>query len=436
MSLWVSMRKGVIALIAFALLTTGTAGAAPPPQPLSLEQAIDAALASNPQYRIASAGVSAAHAQVKQARAAFLPGIGLEYSYTYQNYVSELTTPFGALPFAPNETNVPLAALQYTLYDGGASVARFGAASDSLAAAEAARTSARNAIELQTSKAYFDLIAAMRGSDVADRAMALASAHAHLAQQRFDVGMIPRAELLAAQTDLADRQTQTIAAHNGVTLAQSTLDAAMNVSLGTLHAPTEPLEATVNPLNLDSLIASALAARPELAASNNAIGAANLALKAAGAQKLPHVNLTMSEGNAQPVLMTGYHGQFELGLQAVWTLFDGGYSDGAVDAARAAVDQSRLQMEALRTSIELEVRQTYANYTTAQAQIGAAERLVALADENQRLAEIRYRGGVGTALELRDAELRAISAAQQLINARVALRESLVAVRYAAGLLE
>jgi outer membrane protein TolC len=58
-----------------------------------------------------------------------------------------------------------------------------------------------------------------------------------------------------------------------------------------------------------------------------------------------------------------------------------------------------------------------------------------LADENLRLAQVRYRGGVSTVLELQDAELRATAARQTLIAAQVAVREGIVHVRFAAGLL-
>ncbi len=431
------MRKIISALFASLLLVRGTAALAGEhaATPLSLQQAIDTALQGNTQYRLAAAAADAARAQVTQARAGFFPGLALQYSYTYQDVVSELVTPFGTLPFAPNATDVPLATLQYTVYDGGLSVARFGEASAGFAAAQSAERAARSAVEMQTSKAYFDLIAAMRGAEVADRAVQLAQDHTKLSQERFDAGMVPRADLITAQTDLASQQTQAIAAHNAVALAQSALDSVMNVPLDMLHTPTESLSAGANTIALQNLIATALRSRPELAAATNAVGAANLAVKAAAAGKLPHVNLMLSEGNAQPVLMTGYHNQFTLGLQAVWRLFDGGYSNGAIAGARASLVQAQLQLAALRTNIELAVRQAYANYTSAQAQVDAAQHLVTLADENQRLAEIRYRGGVGTSIELRDAEQRDVAANQQLISAKVGLRESLVGLRYAAGLL-
>jgi len=61
--------------------------------------------------------------------------------------------------------------------------------------------------------------------------------------------------------------------------------------------------------------------------------------------------------------------------------------------------------------------------------------IVTFGDENLRLAQVRYRGGVGTVLELQDAEYRATAARQTLIAAQVAEREGVVHVRFTAGLL-
>jgi outer membrane protein TolC len=119
----------------------------------------------------------------------------------------------------------------------------------------------------------------------------------------------------------------------------------------------------------------------------------------------------------------------------VWTLFDGGYTAGRIDAADAGVRQATLALQQVENGVELEVRQAYLNVGQASAQVDASRQLVALAEENQRLAQVRYRGGVGTALELQDAELRADAARETLVGAEVALREGVSHLRFAAGML-
>ncbi len=410
--------------------------AAPAAIPLSLERAIDLALAQNLSYRAAAVGVAAARAQVRQAAAPFLPGVQLRDAYQYVDPVAELSTPFGSIPFSTTRaTNVPLVALQYQLYDGGLSAARYAQAAAGLAAAEASAREARAATIDATTKAYFDLVAAEQFDAVARGAVEVAKGHATQADQLFAAGQIPKADVLRAQTEVANQQVDAIAAASGVALAGNVLANTLNVPLDTVYAPTDQLDGDAPDFKLDSLLESARNNRGELLAARASVTAAEHAVAQARSGSLPQVSLVVANGNTQPAVVSGYHNQFSVGVNAALTLFDHGYSAGQVAAARAGVDQARLGVQQLESGIALQVRQAYLRVNEAKARVEAAARFVALAQENLRLAQLRYRGSVGTALELQDAELRATSAQQALVGAKVALREGVAELRFAAGLL-
>ena len=403
--------------------------------PLSLENAIAIALKQNLQYQSAHVAVAASQAQLRQSLAARLPGVALQDTYQYVNPVAKLSTPFGTLPFSTvNATNVPLLALQYTVFDGGLTAARIGQTEAGLAAAQDQQRQARGEVIAGVSKAYYDLASAIAMRNVADRAVDVAAAHVKQAQQLFHSGMIPRADVLRAQTELANEKFNQIAAASAVTLSNTALDNVLNVPLTTAYQPTDSLDAPAPKFDLDALIASARAQRGDLAAAQAAVVAATSAVRAAQSGSFPHVNATLADGNTQPAVVGGYHNQFSVQLSAVWTLFDNGYTAGRVAQAQAGVQQAQLGVEQLQNGIDLQVRQAYLNVQQAQARVAAAQQLVGLSDENLRLAQIRYRGGVGTALELQDAELRDRSARQELTGAQAALRQGVVQLRFAAGL--
>ncbi len=429
--------------------TSGAAGAAGAPAapasaaapaaiPLSLDRAIEMALAQNLSYRSAAARVAGARAQVRQAAAPFLPGVQLRDAYQYVDPVAALSTPFGSIPFSTTRaTNVPLVAMQYQLYDGGLSAARYAQAEAGLAASEASTREARAATIAATTKAYFDVVAALQFDEVARGAVDVAKAHATQADQLFAAGQIPKADVMRAQTEVANQEVNAIAAASGVELAQSMLASVLNVPLETVYAPTEQLdtEAEVPNLTFDWLLESARKSRGELVAARAAASAAEHAVAEARAGSLPQVGLVVANGNTQPAVVSGYHNQFSIGINAALTLFDHGYTSGRVAAARSGVDQAKLGVQQLDNGIALQVRQAYLHVKEARARVEAATRFVSFAAENLRLAQLRYSGGVGTALELQDAELSATSARQTLVGAKVALREGIVDLRFAAGLL-
>lgn len=404
--------------------------------PLSLDQAIAIALARSPQYQAARAAVDGAAAGVRQARAPFLPAVALRDDFLYADPVAKLETPFGPLPFATTTTtNVPLLVAQYTLYDGGAGAARFSQAAAGLSASEAGERQTRAALIAATSKAYFDLVASFRLAEVAEEAVALAAGHLRSAQQFYDAGQVPRADILRAQTELANERVNALGAENAVLLGQAALSDALHVPLASTFVPVDTLGAESNPPDLDGLVATAKTHRADLAAARASVEAAQHAVDRARAGDAPSLSAFVSNGNTQPAVVPGYHNQVSAGLNLVWTLFDNGYSAGGVAAAKAGVAQARAGLEQLESGVELQVREAYLLVKQAGAQVSAAQQLVAFADESLRLAQLRYRGGVGTALELQDAELRANSARQTLVAAQVALREGLVQLRFAAGLL-
>ncbi len=434
------MRKLITTAFAAVLLASSAASGAfaqtPRVTPLSLDAAIALALKQNLAYQSAQAKVDGVAAQLRQARAPELPGVAVQDQYQYVNNIAKLSTPIGALPFsAVNATNVPLIAMQYTLFDGGLTAARIGEASAGFAAAEAAAREARATVIATVSKSYYDLVAAEQMSEVADRAVAVAKAHVKEAQQFLTAGMIPRADLLRAQAELANETVNQIAASNGVNLAMASLDNVLDVPLTNVYRPTDSLEGSIPSMTFEQLLASAHESRGELAAARFAVEAAQRAVEAARAGSLPTVKAVVADGNTQPAVVGGFHNQFSIGLSAVWTLFDNGYTAGRLAQARAGLREAELGVAQLQNGIDLQVRQAYLNLNEARAGVDAAQKLVALSDENLRLAQVRYRGGVGTALELQDAELGDRSARQTLTNAQAALRQSVVQLRFAAGLL-
>ena len=427
------MRR-ILAVVGLALSVCGPlAVAASDGQPLSLDAALRLALERNPTYRDAVVVVTAAEARARGARAPLGPRVVVSDSYQYADPVAELATPFGPLPFSPPSTNVPLVGVDLLAYDGGARLASLGAAEADVAAARGAQRQAASAVVGAVAKAYFGLAAARESTAVADHAVDLARQHLELAQQRFHAGVVARADVLQAETDVASRHVDAIDAASAVELAENDLDAAIDVPFATTYVPSDGLDVPAPALDLGLLVAQGLRARGDLAAARAAVDAAGKALTAARASRAPQVSVGVSEGNVQPVVTTGFKAQFTAQLRAVWTLFDGGTDSARIAEAQAAVRRAELAVEGLSTNAELEVRQAYLRVAASRARVDAAGRLVDLVAENERLAEVRYRAGVGTALELSDAELRDAEARRAQVTAWADLRSNVVAVQVAAG---
>lgn len=432
------MHKRAIAgaTLALALLGPSSATAGETAAiPLTLRTAIATGLASNPAYLMSAAGVAGSEARLRQAQASRSVSVTAQDNAQYVDPVARLSTPFGTLPFSPtNVSNTPLVLGSFVLYDGGVSAARIAQAGAAVAQSRAQVGDARVRTAAVVARAYYQLAAAFAQTGVARTAVDVAATHVRQAEQFYRAGTSARADVLRAQTELADERVRELDARNAVATAQAALDAAMGVGQTLEHVPADGIDAPVPPLDLATLLEAANNRRGDVAAARFATSAAEYAVAAAQAQHRPNVSVTATDGNVQPAIQSGFHNQFTVAINAVWRLVDGGYNSARVAEARAAVGQARLALQDLSSGIELQVRTAFLNVSASRERIAAARSLVNSADENMRLARIRTRGGVATTLELQDAELRDRDAHRTLVDSQIALHTAIVELQAAAGI--
>jgi outer membrane protein len=407
----------------------------PNPISLSLAMAITIAQAHNPDLQAAAASTVAAFDGVRAAQGDRWPTIAVEDSFQTVDRVATLQTPIGPLPFQPNTTNVPLLALHYALYDGGYGAASVGHAAASLSAAQGAEYEARGALVARVTAAYSNFAASVDAARTLDAAVAVSQSDLNLTRSRFEQGVAPRADLLQAQAQLAERRSQDDDARGNEIVAHDRLTAAMGIAIDTPILLVDPFRTRPAPMDLQAAIASALTARGELHSAKAALDAASAALEQARAAQRPTASLLVSEGNTQPVVVSEYLPQFTVELQAVWKLFDGGATVARIAAASAALAQAKAEYESARTAVELEVREAYARLGSARESAAAATDAVTSSDESARIARLRYREGVGTQLELQQAELQLAQSRLQLIQAESDVAVQDARLRFAAGLL-
>jgi len=410
---------------------------------LSLHDALTLALTSNLTYQNALADERAAEGQVIQAHSVRLPNLSAGYSYVHTQNAGAFTFPVPSASGPPQFKTVEVSAqnlnnvnatLQYGLYSGGSGQAVIGQAAANLAGTQSQLAATRSTVVRDVTDAYFQLIQSQRSAAVADQAVSVAGQNLTTSQQLFKAGTAARADVLRQEVTRANARVQAIQAHNAAALANAQLANLLNINLGSVISPTEALETPTPAYDLSNLLDRAQN-RPELAAAQDAVAIADLAVKIARAATLPAINVSVEEASSKPNFVNVPQPQLSETLAVTWKLFDGNLTHGKIVQARAQVDKAKINLKQLSNSVDLEVRRAYLNYSAAQAQVDAARTAQTSAEESLRVSQIRYRAGVGTSLELSDALLASTQAQNQYINALAALRVALVDLQRAAGLL-
>ncbi len=367
---------------------------------------LEQALSNNRDLRVSIANIEQARAQYRISRADRLPTVGLGISGQRQTtgedqpissvYQSGFTVSAFELDLFGRVRNLSQAALAQYL------------------ATEEARKSAQISLVSSVAGVYLQLLADEELLAITQQTLGTRQESMRLTQLRFDNGVASRFEL---------QQARSLVETALATLAAQQRQRAQDLNLLTLlvGAPVEPVPAgaTLASTELPDLPAGLpsdlLANRPDIRAAEQQLIAANANIGAARANFFPRISLTGSVGSAS----TELSGLFKSGSfgwtfapQAVLPIFDYGRNTAVLGGARAGRDIAVAQYERAIQQAFREVADALAGQSTFSEQL-RAQRAVAEAEADRyNLADLRYKNGAASYLELLDAQ-RALFQAQQ-----------------------
>lgn len=483
-----------LAALAAALLAAAPAAAQPNlagQSPLTLEEALRLAEDASEPVQIARAGLTRSRGQLVQARSARLPQLNgtLSYSRALASQFEGLgggaepdTTgppvPQNCGPYVPNpalplETRVDSLehALDCTVNGGGSPFAGFGdlgfgsentwqiglSLSQSLfnprigaqnRIAQAGRTRAEIELNSQRAQLAMDVTQAYYDAALADRLViiaeaTLAQADTTLSQTRLarQVGNQPEFDVLRAQVQRDNQVPVVIQRRSDRDLAYTRLrllldlpaDAPLDLSTSleeTRAVPVARFAADEGLLGDTSVVN-----RAPVQQAATLVTVQENSLQATRAQRLPIVSLTSQYGRvAYPGGLLPEWDQFRtnwtVGAQLSVPLFTGGRIRGEELVAEADLLEARARLRQAQDAARLDTRTALERLQAARAQYQASTGTVEQAARAYSIAEIRYREGLSTQVELSDSRIllqqaqanRAVAARDvQIAQARVAL---------------
>jgi TolC family type I secretion outer membrane protein len=382
---------------------------------LSLGDVVDVALRNNPQTQLSWAQARAGAAQYGAASASYLPTVDASVNSAYsQTTVGQTLGGTGT-----RRSITPAATLSYLLFDFGGRSGTVAAARAAAVALDLTHNATLQNVALQVESAYFNY-QAQRGL-VAAFQLSVAEADTNLAsaRQRNRAGVATIADVLQAETLLAQAQLDLETAQGNFAVARGTLATAMGLPANARYglAPTnDTIPVALAAADVDTLINRALANRPDLAAARVQIEQAQAEVRVARSAELPSVSLgsTFSHPYSSQPNASGYTYGLTLGVAIPIFNLARPYN---VMAARAQVDVSSARAGLLRTQVAQEVYSSYFQLQTATQRVRTSDVLLASATRSEEAARARYRGGVGTILDL-------VTAQAALANARAQQAQS------------
>jgi len=404
----------------------GTPGAASDaPRLLHLDEAVQAAVQNQPQLLQARANASAAEGRVIEARSPLLPQLTPQASWTrsYRALTSTATGGVGTntsaqcLSSTCNTWRLGVAGSQ-TLFDPS-TWANWESQQRSAASLNATAAATLNNVVLNVRTYYFQARATRDLVVVADQTLKNQITHQQQVEGFVRVGTRPEIDLALARLNVANARVQFINAQNNDSIAKAQLNQAMGLPQGTDYqvAGDELAPVDVENRPLAFLVDQALVARPEIASFEYARQASGKALDSARWGWSPTLSFSGSFFEAGPEL-NALRDSWALGFTLSWNLLQGGYTVGRVRETEQNLVASTAALTGEQLQVRFDVEQAEATLLGNKESVVAAKDAVDNAREQLRLAEGRYQAGVGTIIELSDAQVQLTNAAAQLVQAQ------------------
>ena len=370
---------------------------------LTIEDAVRIGLDNHPRIKAASERVSSQQAVLGQQMSAYYPTISMSNQYR----TSQSSTNGGNDHAA--DTFSSQASFNMTLYNFGKREGNVQAARESVEATKQDSETTDQDIILSIKQAYYVYLGAqalvnVRKDTVRNRELLVRQARGF-----YEVGTRARIDVARAEANLYTAQADLIAAENGVKVAWVTLRNAM----GSPRLPEQPVaedspEITFS-MNLAGARNVAFDARTELKSFDAQRRASDQLIAVARRGHLPDIIFDASYGRRHVSDQTGLN---TFPLQPTWTvqlslnipIFDGFRTTNRVEETLHNYYSVKAQEEDRRQQIALEVEQSYLRVVETQERIKATESAAKAAKENLALAQGRYQVGVGSIIEVTDAE--------------------------------
>jgi len=369
---------------------------------LTLDEAVRTALANHPNVRAAKERIGAQHAVLGQQIAAYYPVISLSNLYRSSTQSGTTTTAAEAFDFFSSQANFSM-----TLYNFGKREGAVQAARETLEATSYNYDTSVDAVVLGVKQAFYGYLQAaaivkVRQETVGSRELLVRQARAF-----YEVGTRARIDVVRAESNLYTAQADLIAAQNAVKVGWVTLKNAMGLRDLPERPVAEEAAITAIPYTLDQARDIAYSSRPELKSFEAQRRAQDQSIAAARRGHLPDLIFdanygrrnTSSAGNTFPLELTW---QVQLSLNI--PIFDGFRTTNRVEESLRNYYVIRAQEEQQRQQVALDVEQSYLRLVELQERIKANEAAAQAARENLDLANGRYQVGVGSIIEVTDAQ--------------------------------
>ncbi len=312
--------------------------------------------------------------------------------------------------------------MHYNIFQGGKTIASVHAARYNYQAGKSEYKISQQNLVLTVTEDYYRLLQAEQFTKVAEKSLQRAQRHLDFANARFKNGLASRSDILKAKTEQSNARLDLIRARNSVLMARGQLNIALGRKVSSPIKIVDDLsEAAANETEdsqskFPSLVEEAYKNRPELRKIEKQLQAQSSFIRVAKADYFPTVSLNANYNFSGAEVSQLYQSNY-IGLSVSLPLFSGFSRPARVAQEKLQFRVLEQQTASLRQQISLEVWNAFLALKEVKERIVNTQVFLKDARENLDISEGEYKEGVGSMLDVLDAETTFVAAQQRYIEA-------------------
>lgn len=377
--------------------------------PLSLEEALNAALKNNKEIVMAALDEESAHAKFKQTNAVFLPQIRVGYTFISTN------NPLNAFGFKLQQQSITQSDFNPELLNNPSTTQNFmtkaewqqpilnmdmlymrKAANEQRAVYAFKSKRTKEYLAFEVKKAYAQLQLAYQAKEVMEEALQTINSIYKATNNRFEKGFLQKSDVLNVQVQVATTESQLAQSNSNVQNASDYISLLMGAEAGVVYQ----IDAESNVLPFEHIETEVPVNRADFQAMQSAIDAHDLMIHSGKMSYLPKLNgfaeYLINDKNAFGFGSDSYLA----GAQLSWTLFNGMATQNKVAHQRIERSKTVEQLNYQKEQSQLELNKTLREEHDARISLQQYETAVNQASEALRILQNRYQQGLVTTNDL------------------------------------
>lgn len=399
------LTKRFLLLSAALTMALGQSAFAGETVALNLDDAMLRAFQSNPTVSIAQYELDSARASYNAARQS--RGISISANHTTQrggyDDAHEAAPGLWTKGIGNNHANSLTASLP--IFTGGKLSGTIKQAKANYQYNEVGVQRTYNEMRSTVTDGYFKMLQADNMQKLSAESVTRLEDHLKNVQAQYDVGVVAKVDVLRSQVELANAKQTLIQAENSYQVAEANMNKIVGLPMDTTLQLDNLLVYNAYDQNMDDCLAYAAEHRPELMQAKYGVDAAKGALMVARSGHMPQVAASATQQWSDSNWPGDEDGKWGVGVNVSLNVFDTGVTLSKIHGAEADLKKAEETYRDTVNAVNLDVRSNYLGLREAEKRISTTKLAVEQADEDYRIAQLRYMSGVGTNTDVLDAQV-------------------------------